>query len=82
MFKHIPITKAKTLVEIDTDKVPDDVYSEALTIGLTELANRGMSRISIKDSKCAELALTQANANVKAIYASKIIFRGRKYRRT
>lgn len=79
----IPITKAKGLVEIDVNNdVPDDVYAEALVLGLKELANRGMTKItkaSTKDeAELKSLAMAQANRNVEAIKASKIRFSGKK----
>lgn len=79
----IPITKAKGTVEIDVNNdVPDDVYAEALVLGLKELANRGMTKItkaSTKDeAELKTLAMAQAQKNVEAIRTSKIRFSGKK----
>lgn len=74
----IPVTKSKGSVEIDTSKLPDDVYREVLIQGLKVLANRGMSKItkaSTKDeTELKALAQAQAEKNVEAMHAGKIKF--------
>src|SRR5258706_11566955 len=74
----IPVTKSKGSIEIDTSKLPDDVYREMCIQGLKVLANRGMSKItkaSTKDeAELKALAQTQAEKNLEAMYAGKIKF--------
>ncbi len=74
----ISVTKSKGSIEVDTSKLPDDVYREVLIQGLKVLANRGMSKITKASTKDeAELkALAQAAAekNLEAMYAGKIKF--------
>lgn len=80
----IPVTKAKQSIEIAIDDVPDDVYKEALLLGLKEIVNRGMSKITVaklsgKDLESAQAAAMEAAAkNVEAIKTSKIRFAGKK----
>lgn len=80
----IPVTKAKASIDIAVDDVPDDVYKEALLLGLKELVNRGMSKITVAKLEGAELekakaaALAQAQKNVEAIKTSNIKFAGKK----
>lgn len=77
---QVPITKAKATIEIDTDKLPDAVYAEALLQGLKVLANRGASKITkaaIPDE--AEMkaeALAMGQKQVELIYSGKIKFTG------
>jgi len=79
----VPVTKGKGIVEINTDELPDEVYREALLLGLKELANRGMSKLTKASTKGDEaklkaLAMEQAAQNVDAIKAGKIRFSGAK----
>ena len=51
--------KAKKLYEVDTDAIPDQVFREALMLGIRELLNRGMSalhneRLDVYDAKAKE----------------------------
>lgn len=79
---NVPITKAKDTVQIDTDALPTEVYAEAMLLGLKELANRGMSKItkaSTKDEdELKSLAAVQAQKNVAAIMEGTIRFSGKK----
>jgi len=82
---QVPITKGKGFVEIDTedtDALPGEVYKEALLLGLKELCNRGMSKLtkaSTKDeAELQSLAMAQAEKNVEAIAQGKIRFLGKK----
>lgn len=83
-FYTIPVTKGKASIEINIDDVPNDVYKEALLLGLKELVNRGMSKISVAKLEGVELdkakaaAMAQAAKNVEAIKTSKIKFAGKK----
>lgn len=74
--------KGKSFVDVDSDKLPTEVYEEALKLGLKVLLNRGMSKVT-KTSHPDEAALVaEANAigekNLEAIYAGKIKFSGAK----
>lgn len=75
---NIPVTKSKGHIEVDTSKLPDDVYREVLIQGLKVLANRGMSKItkaSTKDeAELKSLAQDQAEKNLQAMYDGKIKF--------
>lgn len=74
----IPVTKAKASVEVDTDVIPEDVYAYALQLGLKELVNRGMTKITVAKlegeelSKAQAAALAQAEKNVEAINAGTV----------
>lgn len=74
----IAVTKSKGSIEIDTSKLPDDVYREVLIQGLKVLANRGMSKItkaSTKDEdELKSLSQAQAEKNLEALYSGKIKF--------
>src|SRR6266404_5309302 len=79
---QVPITKGKGVVEIDSETLPDEVYKEAMLLGLKELANRGMSKLtkaSTKDEdELKSLAMAQAEKNVEAILSGNIRFLGKK----
>lgn len=83
-FYTIPVTKGKASIEINIDDVPNDVYKEALLLGLKELVNRGMSKVTVAKLEGAELdkakaaAMAIATKNVEAIKTSKIKFAGKK----
>lgn len=76
----VPVTKAKSTIDVDTEKLPDEVYQEALMQGLKFLANRGMDKAvgKVKELTPDELvvaqgkALEQAQKNVEALYAGTI----------
>ena len=63
---NIPVTKGKATVAIDTDKLPDHVYAAALALGLKEMVNRGMSKITVAKLEGDDLAKAQAAAMAKA----------------
>src|SRR5258708_13592189 len=79
---QVPIMKGKGFVEIDTEALPDEVYKESMLLGLKDLANRGMSKLTKASTKDAEelasLAMAQAEKNVEAIAQGKIRFLGKK----
>lgn len=80
---QIPITKAKgKFVEIDTDQIPQDVFTEAVLQGLKVLANRGTSKITKAAYPDADelsaAAVEKANEQVELIMTSKIKFTGQK----
>src|SRR6266403_4036371 len=79
----VPITKGKGSVTIDTETLPDEVYKEAMLLGLKELCNRGMSKLTKasfngNEAALAEAAMAQAEKNVDAIAQGKIRFLGKK----
>ena len=80
----IAVTKGKGSVDLDPDTLPIEVYAEALRLGLKELVNRGMSKITVAKLEGEELAKAQAAAmekaseNVEAIKAGKIRYTGQK----
>lgn len=78
---QIAVTKSKgSAVDIDTDKLPQEVYEEALRQGLKVLVNRGMSKITkaeLGDEATVKAeALTKAQKNVDDIYAGKVKLSG------
>ena len=77
---QVPITKGKGTVEIDTEKLPDAVYAEAMLQGLKVLANRGMSKVTKttypKEDELKAAAMEKAAEQVEAIYAGEIKFSG------
>lgn len=72
----VPVTKGKGSVEIDTERLPDSVYQEALIQGLKVLTNRGMTKITKETYPVpAELqaaAMAKAGETVEAMLAGKI----------
>jgi hypothetical protein len=78
---QVPIVKGKGVVEIDTDTLPEAVYAEALLQGLKTLANRGMSKVTIKDlgdeATVRKEAMIIATQNVAKIAAGEIKFSGK-----
>lgn len=77
---NVPIVKAKAVVPVNLDDLPDDVYREVMLQGLKVVLNRGMSKITIGDlgdaEKVKEEALLKGNANLEALYEGKIRFTG------
>lgn len=78
----VPVVKGKTSVSIDTEKLPDAVYAEALMLGLKVLVNRGASKISKvtypDETELKAAAQAAAEKQVEAIMAGKIKFTGQK----
>lgn len=74
----VPVVKSKGTVEVDTDTIPQEVYEEALKLGLKELANRGMSKITKTTYPVADelkaAAQKKALENVTAMNGGKIRF--------
>lgn len=68
---EIAVTKGKDVLTINLEDVPDDVYRAALVLGLKELVNKGMSKITAKDIPNEDArkaaAMAQAAKNVEAI---------------
>jgi len=78
----IPVVKGKGTVDFDTEALPQEVYVEALRLGLKELVNRGMSKITVAKLEGEDLAKAQAAAmevaqkNVAKINAGDIRYTG------
>ena len=78
----IPITlkNGAGVVEVDTSKLPDDVYREALLQGLKVLAERAMSKLTKEaypdedERKAAVKA--KAEANIQDMYEGKVKLTG------
>ena len=81
---QVPVVKSKGFVEFETDALPPEVYLEALKLGLKELTNRKMSKITVAKLEGEELAKAQAAAqaiaeeNAAAIMKGEIRFSGAK----
>ena len=79
---NVAITKAKTTMAVDTDKIPEDVYAEALLLGLKVLLNRGTSKVTASTYPNAEelkaAALATAEKQMELVNTSKIKFTGGK----
>lgn len=79
----IPVTKAKSTVEIVLADVPQEVYEEALALGLKEIINRGMSKETKAahkgdEAKLAEACMVIATKNVQKVMTGEIKFAGKK----
>lgn len=79
---NVPVTKGKTTIEIDTEKLPDNVYQEALLQGLKVLANRGASKITKEtypdEDEMKAAAVAKAQEQVEALYEGKVRITGQK----
>lgn len=80
---QIPITKAKgEFITVDTDKIPADVYAEAMLQGLKVLLNRGTSKVTKAAYPNADelkaKAVETAQAQLELVMTSKIKFTGQK----
>ena len=78
----IPVTKGKGHIIVNTDKLPDAVYKEAMIQGLKVIANRGMTKITKETYPNPEelkaAAMAQAEKTLEAMYAGKIRIMGAK----
>lgn len=79
---NISITKAKTTIAVDVDKLPDEVLREVYIQGLKVLLNRGASKITAAAIPDAEelkaKALEVANEQLELVMSGKIKFTGGK----
>lgn len=78
----IALKNAAGTIEVDTAKLPDDVYREALMQGLKVIAERGMSKMTkeaypVEDERKAAIK-AKAEANVQDMYAGKVKITGAK----
>jgi len=78
----VMITKGKATVTFNTATLPDHIYTAALALGLKELANKGMSKITKvlyeNPEELKAAAMAQAQKNVEAINAGTIKIPGQK----
>lgn len=79
---NVSVTKAKKTIEIDTDKLPQAVYEEALLQGLKHLMNQGNTKITKatypNPDELQAKAWEAAEARREALYAGKIRIMGAK----
>lgn len=77
----IPLKNGAGEVSVDTAKLPDDVYREALLQGLKVLAERAMSKITKEaypdDAERKAAIKAKAEANVADMYAGKTKITGK-----
>src|SRR5258707_15788374 len=78
----IALKNAAGIIEVDTAKLPDDVYREALMQGLKVIAERGMSKMTkeaypVEDERKAAIK-TKAEANVQDMDDGKVKITGAK----
>ncbi len=62
----IRVSKGKGVVEIDTDKLPEEVYAACLFKGLEHFVNLGMSKITVAKLTGEDLTRAQSAAMEKA----------------
>lgn len=81
LFK-VPVTKAKGVLEVDMDRLPDAVYREILLQGAKVVLNRGMTKITKETYPNADelkaAALAQAEKTLQSMYDGKIRIMGAK----
>ena len=77
---RVAIPKAKTTEEMDTGKLPNHVYLEALAQGLKVLANRGTTTFTKEKypdpDELKEAVLAKVRQNIEDLYAGKVSIRG------
>jgi len=77
-----PITKGKGTVKYESDDLPAHVYAAALALGLKELSNKGMSKITKEaypdPEELKAAAMAQAEKNHAAIMDGTIKIPGQK----
>lgn len=69
MILEVPVTKSKGIVQVDTDKIPENVYIEAVRLGMKELVNRGMAKITkaaYNDADAKKAGYENLEANMRA----------------
>jgi hypothetical protein len=76
----VAIAKAKDVIEVNIDDLPDAVFKEVLIQGCKAVLNRGMSKVTIAllgdEDKVKTEAMAIASKNVEDMYAGKIRFTG------
>ena len=75
---RIPVTKAGSTIEVDTDKLPEEAFRFVVEAGLKTLLNMSMSKILTKGlegddlAKAKSAALAKATENLDALLAGKV----------
>jgi len=73
---QVPVVKAKTTIEVDLSKLPDEMYKRALAEGLKVMLNGGMTKITGKEipdeEKRQEAAMEVAEARLEQIYNNEL----------
>jgi len=76
----IALKNAAGSVDVDTAKLPDDVYREALMQGLKVIAERGMSKLTKEaypdETERKQAIKSKAEANVQDMYDGKVKITG------
>ena len=76
----IALKNAAGSVDVDTAKLPDDVYREALMQGLKVIAERGMSKLTKEaypdETERKQAINAKAQANVQDMYDGKVKITG------
>jgi hypothetical protein len=76
----IALKNAAGNVDVDTAKLPDDVYREALMQGLKVIAERGMSKLTKEaypdETERKQAINAKATANVQDMYEGKVKITG------
>lgn len=72
----IPVTKAKQDIEVDLERLPIEVYREALYQGLKVLANRNQTKITVAKLEGEQLAAAQAASMTAAEKSLKDMYEG------
>ena len=78
----VPVVKAKAMMEVDTDRLDEQTYTEAAKLGLKQMLNRGQTKItaaeiSDEEQRKAE-SWSKAEETLKDIYAGKVRISGGK----
>lgn len=78
----VPVTKGKSKLDIDTDRLPEIVFKEALIQGLKVILNRGGTKVNKEAYPDPEMlkvaAMEVAEKNLTAMYEGKIRIMGAK----
>ena len=74
---QVPVTKAKGMIEVDTDKIDADVWKYLVVLGAKALVNRGTSSKEAKDYSQKEF-LELAAKQVENMYSGKTRIIGQK----
>jgi len=79
---QIALKNAAGTIEVDTARLPDDVYREALMQGLKVIAERGMSKLTKEaypdETERKGAIKAKAEANVQDMYDGKVKITGAK----
>lgn len=79
---QVALKNAAGTIEVDTAKLPDDVYREALMQGLKIIAERGMSKLTKEaypdETERKQAIHAKAEANVQDMYDGKVKITGAK----